>query len=177
MNKRCMKIDKEWLREQYSDKKRTMRDIAHEVGCCRETISRVLKRYGIKTRFGTRGRVGSLHCGWKGGVRRTPKGYILIWAPDHPNSKNNCVPEHRLVMEENLGRYLGRGDVVHHINGIKDDNRIENLELYTQKTHTSMHVNRAKELIKKGEEAESCGPIIDRMIDKLDGVLNGLERL
>lgn len=57
-------------------------------------------------------------------------GYILVLKPDHPHATAlGYVREHRLVMEQFIGRSLGRNEVVHHINGIKNDNRIENLEL------------------------------------------------
>lgn len=75
-----------------------------------------------------------IQCGrtafhWKGG-RVKLRGYILIYKPDHPNAINKrYVFEHRLVIEKKIGRYLERWEIVHHINGIKDDNRLENLEL------------------------------------------------
>lgn len=66
---------------------------------------------------------------WKGGqIKRL--GYVFIKAKDHPNA--DClgyVKRSRLVMEKYLGRYLKPEEIIHHINEIKDDDRLENLQL------------------------------------------------
>lgn len=68
---------------------------------------------------------------WKGGRCVTGSGYIYIYSPKHPNKNNDgYVLEHRLVMENYLGRILTRKEVVHHNNNDVSDNRIENLTLY-----------------------------------------------
>lgn len=64
---------------------------------------------------------------WKGGRRIDNGGYILIYKPNHPYNVNKYVMEHRLVIEEELGRYLLPTERVHHANKIKDDNSPENL--------------------------------------------------
>ena len=66
---------------------------------------------------------------WKGG-KMLLDGYIYIYSPNHPfKTKGNYVAEHRLIMEKKLKRFLKKYEVVHHINGIRIDNRIKNLVL------------------------------------------------
>jgi len=81
------------------------------------------------------------HWNWKGGIRKHCGGYIWKLSENHPfKDKLNCVLEHRLIMEEHLGRYLKLEEVVHHINNIHSDNRIENLKLFESKSkHTQEH--------------------------------------
>jgi HNH endonuclease/NUMOD3 motif len=71
----------------------------------------------------------SMECSRKG-FYKTKAGYVLVYRPGHPNAlSNGFILEHRLVMEEKLGRPLLRTETVNHINGVKDDNRPENLQL------------------------------------------------
>ena len=70
------------------------------------------------------------------GFVRSAKGYIHLYRPGHPMAmRTGYVAEHRLVAAETLGRILLPTEVVDHINGVKDDNRSENLRVMTKKAH------------------------------------------
>ena len=73
---------------------------------------------------------------WKGGRIKDRLGYIQIWKPEHPNAKMaGYIHEHRLVMSQYLNRPLKTTEHVHHKNGLKDDNRVDNLEIVIKKNH------------------------------------------
>lgn len=89
-------------------------------------------------------RLGSLNWNWQGGRYVTKSGYVWTWI--HPDdffapmaSRHNFVLEHRLIMAKSLGRCLQFWEWVHHKNGVKDDNSIENLELTTRNSHAIEH--------------------------------------
>jgi len=81
------------------------------------------------------------------GLRHRSDGYIGVYVPKHPYaSSDGYVMLHRLVMEQHIGRYLKTGEVVHHKNHIRNDNRLENLQLMSVSEHMSFHM---KERYKK----------------------------
>ena len=63
-------------------------------------------------------------------------GYVLVWEPTHPNpALKGWQYEHRLVVEATISRYLRSDEDVHHVNGVKDDNRPENLKVMAHTDH------------------------------------------
>ena len=117
-----------------------------DCGVEKEILGRYLTSGTAKSCGCGRHKKGNENPRWKGGRRRDKDGYICIYNIDHPfRNAANVIMEHRLVMEKYLGRYLKREEVVHHKNGIKDDNRLENLKLFKndfehQKYHKEMNI-------------------------------------
>lgn len=96
----------------------------HPSNNCRQAVSRAKK-----------GKTGELSPVWKGGKYTDKFGYIHIW----DSKKQRYEREHRKIMAEHLGRELLKGEDVHHINGCKSDNRIDNLLLISKPQHTKLH--------------------------------------
>lgn len=83
-------------------------------------------------------------------ARKDSKGYVMVYEPEHPNkSFKGWQYEHRLVVEKALGRYLASDEHIHHINGTKDDNRLENLQVMDALDHARLSVNDFRDSINR----------------------------
>jgi hypothetical protein len=125
---------------------KSLHELAIIFRCDSSTIADRLRSQGLITRshkeamklVGSQkktSRSGSAHHNWNGGRRLTKRGYVLIYKPDHPRARGNCVFEHILIWEENHQHPLPEGWLIHHLNGVKSDNRPENLVATPSRNH------------------------------------------
>lgn len=143
----------------------TLKEISTHFNVAISTIGSFRKRYnlpargwanGVSPRLGSKmsddlkkklsdiakTKTGSNNHRWCGDKRTNYQGYVLVRNPSHPLCDiNGFVREHRLVMERHLGRILDRQENVHHINGDKSDNRIENLVVCSNSEHHRLFHN------------------------------------
>lgn len=113
--------------------------------------------------------VGEKNGFWKGGRSIASNGYVLIRVgKDHPLSDvRGYAYEHRIVASEKLGRMVAKDEIVHHINGVKTDNRPENLEVcLSNAEHRAKHRDEITEWVhscifhspyERGQLAEMAG--------------------
>ena len=128
---------------------------------CREYVLTPARSRVFESRRGIPRKPGIIKSGkeaysYKSGKFKTSTGYISVLLTDEdefylPMSTHaNRLLEHRLVMARHLGRCLQSWELVHHKNGIKDDNRIENLELTTIGSHSIEHSKGYRDGFNKG---------------------------
>ena len=102
-------------------------------------------------------RRGINHPSWKGGRIIDARGYIRLYSPEHPRATNGYVFEHILVWEQAHQQELPKGYIVHHLNGLTSDNRIENLVALPSRRHYFVlqeKASRIQELEKRCEQLE-----------------------
>ena len=107
-------------------------------------------KHSLKTKeFFSLSRKGNNNPCWRGG-RIKRRGYNFLYKPEHPFcTKQGYIAEHRIIIEKQIGRYLYRWEVCHHINKIKDDNRPQNLMVFIS---AGKHTNFEKGLkVKNGD--------------------------
>ena len=148
------KIDTSVAKMMYVEDRLTLAQCAERLGCSVSMVWRILNKSGVDTSA----RLGSGRRGKSKGRNKMTSGYWLIYAPDHPAARKDhpYLLEHRLVMEKHLGRYLTSKEVVHHINGDRADNRIENLQLFPD------HSTHMRETMRYGwardwDRCQECG--------------------
>lgn len=149
---------KEILLTKYKGHSESMNEIAREFNVSHVIIKKYLNKFGIPTRSkkeaNTLQHGGTGNRNWRGGKITHNEGYKMIYMPSHPHhAYANYVYEHRLVMEQHIGRLLNSDEHIHHINGIRDDNRIENLQTLTNSEHRHLH-NEQKRKDKNKDQME-----------------------
>lgn len=110
------------------------------------------------------------HYKWVGGENGKyidKNGYVWVTTPPGHGRRlrgQRRMPEHRLVIEQNINRELFDFETVHHINGVRDDNRIENLELWARTQPPGQRVEDkiiwAKEFLSSYGYTVSQNPIL-----------------
>lgn len=123
--------------EMYNSGK-SARYIASQLGCSRDTVVRRLEASGIHVEH--RHASGKDHYKWKGG-KMNHSGYLLVKNPNYPESGNYYVRQHRLVWEQAYGP-LPDGYEVHHLNGVRTDNRLENLCALPKSNHGKVNIKQ-----------------------------------
>ena len=131
-----VKWDKEVLFDLYHNQGLNSNQVGERLGATGSAIRQAMIKLGMKLRTVSEATSGEKHYAWKGGITKTSTGYIEVYMPDHHLAgKRGYVKQHVLEWEKVHSRKLRKDEVIHHLNGIKTDNRPENLVAMSSKEH------------------------------------------
>lgn len=139
--------DRETMETLYTDRKLSYRQIAEELGCSEDQVSAAIERFNITPRSNSESRHVLAHRGPETHLWRED-GYEA-WEYNYDGERASILV-HRLVAVAEWGLDALRGNVVHHKNGVKWDNRPENLQLMTRGEHNSLHFKSGNFLEREG---------------------------
>lgn len=143
-------VSADTLAELHHTRGLTAEQIGEMFDCSASAVRRKAAKLGLSKGRGcgsTKHPPGPSHPNWRGGKHTSPSGYVFVRRPDNPMAgANGYVAEHRLVMSEKIGRPLASKEQVHHVNGIKDDNRPENLIVVKSGKHQQLHADHKREV-------------------------------
>lgn len=132
-------LDEAKLRKLFMDESISMKEIGKKLGVAGNTVKSYLVKFGMDASRENYSAMRSI----RNGVKRTPTskdGYVRIFTNEHPaRTQGNYVSQHRLVVEEFINRLVVKGEIIHHINTIRHDNRLENLALLSPSMHSRIH--------------------------------------
>jgi hypothetical protein len=127
------KLNFEYLSSVHSEK--TVKEIAKETGCGPSTVRKYLNGFDLTIKNSRVGKMrGARNPNWKGG-HCNKSGYVMVHCPRVGKPRR----EHLVIMEEYIGRPLLDSEVVHHCNGKRNDNSVDNLLLMDRHTHNTFH--------------------------------------
>lgn len=145
------KWDYEQLHDLYLKQKMTVVEISKLMGRSKDAIRRALVKLDVKIRNSSEARLA------KGPSRHISGGYVVVYCPE----KRRYIAEHILIWEQVHNSKLPKGWVIHHLNGIRNDNRPENLIALSSQKHRLILAEKAKRI----RELETKIKLLERVLD------------